>query len=118
MRCLTPGPIPAQEAAAARLRWLRVDQDRKEVWIDGKLVALSKKEFNLVLLLYHRMGSVCSRNEIIAEVWPEVEDPGAVSDASIDQLIHRLREKIEINPSKPRRIISRKAFGYMLASSA
>ena len=107
-------PVPPQKAGEAGLSWLKIDQERKEVWVDGELLALPRKEFNLALLLYRRAGRVCSRDEIIAEVWPEVEDPGAVSDAAIDQLIHRLREKIEPDPSKPRRIISKKTFGYML----
>jgi DNA-binding response OmpR family regulator len=47
-------------------------------------------------------------------VWPESKDPSAISDATIDQLIHRLREKVEPEPARPSRIISKKAFGYML----
>ena len=44
----------------------------------------------------------------------DVQDPGAVSDATIDQLVHRLREKVEKVPSKPARIVSKKGFGYLL----
>jgi hypothetical protein len=94
--------------------WLRIDEKRSELWVDGKLIAVSKKEYQLVLLLYQRAGKICSRDEIIAGVWPEVVDAGGVSDAAIDQMIHRLRMKIEANPSRPERIISRKGFGYML----
>jgi hypothetical protein len=94
--------------------WLKIDEKRREVWVDGKLLLLSKKEYNLVLFLRSRAGRVCSKDEIIAEVWPEVVDPGGVSDAAIDQLIRRLRLKIEQDPSRPRRLISRKGFGYML----
>lgn len=99
---------------SSSLSWLRIDEERREVWVDGNLVSLSRKEYDLALLLYRKAGIVCSRDEIIAKVWPEAEDPGAVSDATIDQLIHRLREKIEPDASQPKRLISKKGFGYML----
>jgi two-component system response regulator QseB len=94
--------------------WMLIDQDKKEVRVDGKIVNLSRKEFGLLLFLLKRTGKTCSRDEIIAEVWPESKDPGAVSDATIDQLIHRLREKIEPDVSQPKRLINKKGFGYIL----
>ena len=94
--------------------WLRIDDERKEVWIDSKPVDLPKKEYDLLFFLYRRTGKVCSRDEIIAEVWSEVLDPGAVSDATIDQLVRRLREKVEPVPSKPTHIVSKRRFGYLL----
>ncbi len=99
---------------ASAVRWLRIDEGKKEVLVDGKPTKLSKKEYELILFLYKNAGNVCSRDEIIQEVWPESRDPSAISDATIDQLVHRLREKVEPQPSKPSRILSKKAFGYML----
>lgn len=96
------------------LDWLQIEEKRSEVCVNGKLITLSKKEYQLVLFLYKRAGEICSRDAIIAEVWPEVADAEGVSDAAIDQMIHRLRMKIESDPLQPRRIISRKGFGYML----
>jgi two-component system, OmpR family, response regulator QseB len=92
--------------------WIKIDKTRKEVWIDMKLVPLSKKEYDLVRLLYDKVGVVCSKDEIIEAVWPDVSDPGFISDATVDQLVYRLRYKIETK--KSRRIVSRKGFGYML----
>ena len=97
-----------------QLAWLKVDENRNEVWVDGKLIPLSKKEYQLISYLYQRPGKICSRDEIIAGVWPEVADAEGVSDAAIDQMIHRLRMKIEPDLSQPRRLISRKSFGYIL----
>jgi DNA-binding response OmpR family regulator len=65
-------------------------------------------------LLYLRAGQVCSRDDMIKAVWPEVLDPGAISDANIDQLVRRVRLKIEPDPSNPARLVLKKAFGYML----
>ena len=109
----TTEPESAEEIAQFS-SWLKIDDERKEIWVDGRLLALAKKEYDLLLLLYRKAGRVCSRDEIVSEVWPEAIDPGAVSDATIDQLIHRLRQKIEPSPSKPVRIVRKKAFGYML----
>lgn len=61
--------------------------------VNGQIVTLPRKEYCLLSLLYHKRGVVCSRDGIIAEVWPEAGDPGEVSNEAVDQLIHRLRDK-------------------------
>jgi two-component system response regulator QseB len=94
--------------------WLRIGDKLGEVWIDGKQISLPKKEYELIVCLYNRAGKVCTRKELITEVWPEVLDGSGVSDAAIDQLVHRLRYKIEIDPAQPKRLISQRGFGYML----
>jgi DNA-binding winged helix-turn-helix (wHTH) protein len=101
------GKVPA-------VAWLKIDEGEKEAVVDGKREKLSKKEYELIRFLYRNAGAICSRDEIIEAVWPETRDASAISDAAIDQLVHRLREKVEPNPSQPSRIISKKAFGYML----
>jgi pSer/pThr/pTyr-binding forkhead associated (FHA) protein len=98
----------------AEIDWLKIDERKKDIWVDGKQERLSKKEYGLIVFLYNNAGKICSRDEIIEAVWPESKDPSAISDATIDQLIHRLREKVEPEPAKPVRIISKKAFGYMM----
>jgi len=103
-----------KQGAITGISWLRIDEGKKEAVVDGKHKKLSKKEYDLLLLLYRNVGNICSRDEIIEAVWPETKDTSAISDATIDQLIHRLREKVEPEPARPSRIISKKAFGYML----
>ena len=97
-----------------KITWLKIDEAKKDAWVDGKQAKLSKKEYDLLQYLYRYAGNICSRDEIIKSVWPESKDPGAISDATIDQLVHRLREKVEPEPSQPVRVVSKKAFGYML----
>ena len=106
--------LAGKRGKAPAVAWLKIDEGKKEVLVDGKQKKLSKKEYDLVRFLYSNAGSVCSREEIIEAVWPESKDPSATSDATIDQLVHRLRERVEPEPAKPSRIISKKAFGYML----
>ena len=99
---------------ALTVAWLKIDEGKKEVVVDGEEKKLSKKEYELLLFLYKNAGNVCSRDEIIEAVWPESKDHSAISDATIDQLIHRLRVRVEPEPANPSRIVSKKAFGYML----
>jgi pSer/pThr/pTyr-binding forkhead associated (FHA) protein len=101
-------------AAKAKVAWLKIDESKKEALVDGVQANLSRKEYELLLFLHRNAGKICSRDEIIEAVWPESKDPGAISDATIDQLVHRLREKVEPKPSHPTRVISKKAFGYMI----
>jgi len=103
-----------ERTVATDVSWLKVDEARKEVHVDGESVKLSRKEYELLNYLYQNAGAVCLRDEIIKAVWAESQDPAAISDATLDQLVHRLREKIEPDTANPSRIISRKAFGYML----
>lgn len=103
-----------RKGKASAVSWLKIDEGKKEALVDGQEVKLSRKEYDLLLYLHGNAGQVCSRDEIIRAVWPESQDPAAISDATIDQLIHRLREKVEPELSQPSRIISKKAFGYML----
>ncbi len=94
--------------------WLRMGEKLGELWIDEKQVSLTKQEYEFMIYLHKRAGNVCTREELISEVWPEVLDTNGVSNAAIDQLVHRLRLKVESDPSQPKRLISRKGFGYML----
>jgi pSer/pThr/pTyr-binding forkhead associated (FHA) protein len=94
--------------------WLKIDEGKREASIDGEQKKLSKKEYDLLLFLYRNAGNVCSRDEIIEAVWPESMDSSAISDATVDQLIHRLRGKVEPESANPSRIISKKGFGYIL----
>ncbi len=107
-------PSADKRGEAPSVSWLRIDEGKKEVLVDGRQTKLSKKEYDLLLFLYRNAGSVCSRDDIIRGVWAESKDPSAISDATVDQLVHRLREKVEPEPARPARILSKKGFGYML----
>jgi pSer/pThr/pTyr-binding forkhead associated (FHA) protein len=94
---------------------LAIDRKTKEVWIDGKMIGLTPKEYGLLVYLDSHRNMMCGRDEIIANVWPEVLDPGGVADAAIDQLVRRLRVKIEKDSNHPTILINKKGFGYRLA---
>lgn len=106
--------VDADMPELVTLSWIRIGENLGEIWVDGKAISLPKKEYDFILCLHNRAGKVCTREELIQEVWPEVLDSSGVSDAAIDQLVHRIRLKIERYPSHPERLVSKKGFGYMI----
>ena len=89
---------------------LTVDLAKKKVSIDGQETPLTKKEFEILLLLLQNMGRVFSREEILARVW---SDEVYVLDRTIDVNITRLRKKIGIYGKC---IVTRLGYGYCFES--
>ena len=102
------GPTPAESA-------LMLDSGSRDVWVGNRKIEppLSRKEFDVLSLLYIRADETCSRDEIAAWGWPEREGTG-VADGEIDQCIRRLRLRIETEPSRPRHIVTMRRYGYKL----
>jgi DNA-binding response OmpR family regulator len=75
----------------------------------GELVALSPKEFDLLLTLIRRRGAVASRVELLREVWGHRVE---VMTRTVDIHIAELRRKLEEDPSTPRHILTVWKAGY------
>ena len=95
-----------------------VDSRSREVRIRASQLEppLSRKEFDILNLLYRRKGDTCSSDEIAAIGWPE-RTTSDVADQDIAQYIRRLRQRIEPNPSQPRYIVTVRGYGYKLAQN-
>lgn len=78
---------------------LIINDDLKEVTVDGELVKLTPIEYNILLLLVKNQGKVFSINQIYENIWNE-EAIGA--DNTVAVHIRHIREKIEVNPKDPR----------------
>lgn len=78
---------------------LRINDDLKEVTVDGEPVKLTPIEYNILLLLMKNQGRVFSINQIYESIWNE-DAIGA--DNTVAVHIRHIREKIEINPKEPR----------------
>ena len=78
---------------------LRINDDLKEVTVDGEMVRLTPIEYNILLLLMKNQGRVFSINQIYESIWNE-DAIGA--DNTVAVHIRHIREKIEINPKEPR----------------
>ena len=78
---------------------LQINDDLKEVTVDGEKVKLTPIEYNILLLLMKNQGRVFSIDQIYESIWNE-EAIGA--DNTVTVHIRHIREKIEINPKDPR----------------
>lgn len=77
---------------------LTIDDELKEVTVDGEIVRLTPIEFNILLLLVKNQGKVFSIDQIYESIWNE-DAIGA--DNTVAVHIRHIREKIEINPREP-----------------
>jgi DNA-binding response OmpR family regulator len=88
---------------------MKVDCENRRVYIAGKEVNLTAKEFDLLELLIFNPNKVYSRENLLNIVWG-YDYPGDVR--TVDVHIRRLREKIESNPSEPKFIHTKWGVGY------
>ena len=91
---------------------LEVDLAAGLVRADRRVIALSPKEFALLSFLYRRAGQVCSKDEIGKAVWPEYKE--GVYDYQIENLVRRLRKRIEPDAANPQLLLTVRGLGYKL----
>ncbi len=89
----------AQEQHVYSTGDLVVDDERKEVFVDGEQIRLTPIEYNLLKLLVRNKGRVFSISEIYEKIWKE---PSYGADNIVAVHIRHIREKIEINPKEPK----------------
>lgn len=85
---------------------LVMDSSKKKVSIDGLEISLTKKEFEILLLLLQNQGRVFSREDMLSRIW---SDEVYVLDRTVDVNITRLRKKIGIYGKC---IVTRLGYGY------
>lgn len=93
---------------------LSINDDLKEVSVDGEVVKLTPIEYNILLLLVKNQGKVFSINQIYENIWNE-DAIGA--DNTVAVHIRHIREKIEINPKEPRYLKVVWGVGYKIEKS-
>ena len=93
---------------------LTINDDLKEVTVDGEIVKLTPIEYNILLLLMKNQGRVFSIDQIYESIWNE-DAIGA--DNTVAVHIRHIREKIEINPKEPRYLKVVWGVGYKIESA-
>ena len=93
------GSLNTEDNAVFRIGGLSINDDTKEVSVDGEPVKLTPIEYSILLLLVKNPGRVFSINQIYENIWNE-EAIGA--DNTVAVHIRHKQEKIEINPREPR----------------
>jgi DNA-binding response OmpR family regulator len=88
---------------------LKLDFDRREIWLDGKLVQLRPTEYRLLFHLVQNAGWVISHDQLLAKVWGyEYRD----EPHYVRLYINYLRKKLEEDPTNPKYILTERGVGY------
>ena len=88
---------------------LKIDFDRREVWVEGQQVQLRPTEYRLLYHLVQNTGWVLTHDQILAKVWGyEYRD----EPHYVRLYINYLRKKIEKDPSDPKYILTERGVGY------
>jgi DNA-binding response OmpR family regulator len=108
LRRATPKSVPAGDTF--EFDGLVVDNRSREVRLDGELVEMTPKEFDVLAHLAASPRQVFSRADLLRDVWqssPDWQDP-----ATVTVHVRRIRNKIEADPENPRRITTVWGVGY------
>ncbi len=111
-------PSPAAQPSVATRRTIQhgplvVDDARRRVTVDGRLVELTPTEYRLLFVLASKADEVLSRHQIASLLWG-YED--ASINRSIDGHIHRLRTKLALPEGQLPQVESVRGFGYRLST--
>lgn len=91
---------------------LELNAEAGVVRVNRRLINLSPKEFALLRHLYEHSGQVCSKDEIGQAVWPEYR--AGVYDYQIENLVRRLRTRLEPDPTNAQLLLTVRGLGYKL----
>lgn len=88
---------------------LKIDFNRREIWVEGELVKLRPTEYRLLYHLVQNAGWVLTYDQILSRVWGyEYRD----EPHYVRLYINYLRQKLEENPSNPKYILTERGVGY------
>lgn len=108
LRRVTPAGEKSDKSVAT-LGSVKLDYNLRRADIEGKIIDLTSKEFDLMDLFITNPGKVYSRENLLDIVWG-YEYPGDVR--TVDVHVRRLREKVEPNPAEPKYIHTKWGVGY------
>lgn len=92
-----------------RVKGVSIDRGRHEVAVEGRPVALTAKEFDLLSFLASHPGRVFTRSQLLQQVWGYAHDG---YEHTVNSHINRLRNKIEPDPANPQHILTVWSVGY------
>lgn len=96
---------------------LRLDHESRRVFIRDVEIdpPLSLPQYRLLELLYDGTGRVCTRDEVIAAVWPDAVGEG-VSEQAIDALVRRLRDRLNEVDKQNQFVVTVRGHGFRLSN--
>jgi two-component system, OmpR family, KDP operon response regulator KdpE len=93
---------------------LRMDLDRRHVTVEGRDVALTPTEYDLLKVLVSQAGRVLTHRQLLSQVWGAFDQDPHLLQVNISNL----RRKVERDPTRPRYIHTEPGVGYRLTESA
>ncbi|MBQ9511238.1 MAG: response regulator transcription factor [Clostridia bacterium] len=104
---------PVQHSAGTIvIRGLVIDPENFRVEKDGKEIELTRKEFEVLLILASSPGKLFSREELLEKVWGYEDFFGGIR--TVDVTMSRLRSKVEDQPAEPEYILTKRTKGYYI----
>jgi len=110
---LNPAATGAEQVI--KLQGLEIDVANRVVSVNGKLVELTAKEFDLLVVLATNRGRIFTKKQLYSQVWAEEY---LFDDSNIMSFISKLRKKIEPNPGAPQYIQTIRGVGYRFNGEA
>ena len=92
---------------------IEISLNKYEAKVDGNIIDLTPREFELLYALCENKGNLMSREQIFDEIWGY---SFVGNTKTLDVHIQRIREKIEEDPKKPKRLITVRGVGYKLVA--
>ena len=98
-----------EENKIIEIRGLKIDTTARRVWINGEEKAFTTKEFDLLTFLAAHPNHVYTKDELFSEIW-DMESIGDIATVTVP--IKKIREKVEMDTSKPQYIETIWGVGY------
>ncbi len=102
-------PLPG---AAGEDFWL--DEENREVWVEGRRIPLTEQEFKVLRYMYHHRRKLCRKRAIVEEALGEHYEDSIQERDRLTSLMSRLREKIEPSPGGKKYLLTVRGAGYKL----
>ena len=108
------GMVEAENVNVHRIGGIELNEDTKEVLVDGEPVKMTPMEFKILALLIKSPGRVFSAEEIYERVWNE----RAINTDTVMVHVRKIREKIEYNPKEPKYLKVVWGVGYKIEKNS
>ena len=92
---------------------LSVDLANRSVFVDGERLSLTRKEFRLLQILAQHAGNVVTHSQLLNEIWGTGHDQDS---HYLRIFVRKLRQKIEVDPTKPTLLLTELGVGYRLST--
>ena len=106
-----PGAQMPNEQKSLMVGGVTLDPTTRQVHVDGAPIELTAKEFDLLQLFLRHPRQVFTRDQLLDQVWGFAD---YIDSSTVTVHIHRLRDKLERDPNKPKRLVTVWGVGYRL----